>query len=338
MPKFNRNNNLLTTFESFLRKDPTHRSSSEENIRQNLYRAKRLIHEYGAVSYDIVEQFRYERKMEGGKDESANKYVTVGRLWGHCFNIPKLLELKYVRKTDASPKIILSIEQLKQIINCPPIVKQHTNQHNMFSLFFATLAVTGCRPGEIAKLTLDRINWGMNAFLLESKNVKTRDDRPVPITGNIASQIKARIKEVLGDKRTNLLFSTKNGNRLRNQDWNRNFKARLNFLDIPKVNGLSVKSFRDGYITEMLQTPGVNLFDVMYQVGHTSPNITQKYYKYTMRRKLEVANMHPLAHECKSHEQKLEQFRSALFKILHEYKDLDESVEVKKVIKALEWY
>jgi integrase len=350
----------LETFENFLRKPSlrTRRfdkkrkkrvegSTSDEAIRQNIYRAKRLLDFQSPITYESVESFRNYLKELGRKDEYCNKFVTVARLWGHCFENKELLDLEYVRVTDADPKIILSLDELKRIINCPPPKKQWAKQHEMMSLYFACLAVTGARPGEIAKLTVDRVSWGMNAFILDPKNVKTREPRLVPITANLGQQLKDRIKIVLQEKKSPVLFKThteyrlfytQGGKLLRKNEWNRNLKSRLDYLGIPKLRGLSAKSFRDGYITEMLQTEGVNLFDVMYQVGHSTPLITQKYYKYTMRRKQQVANMHPLAREHVDAGQRVEQFREALMKLFIVFKGLPEADEVRMAIKKLDWY
>jgi integrase len=189
-------------------------------------------------------------------------------------------------KVRTREKQTLSIEEIDHFLNLPP--GEHSGPtYKMWTLFFSIVAYTGMRTGEVANLCVDDIDFGRNVFVI--KDTKTRDTRFVPIPHFLIKELQNRISDI----KTGLLFTCSDeGGHLRHQHWGESFHSRIRRMGIVRPN-LTPYSLRHSYITEMLQTEGVNIFDVQRLVGHRNIATTENYYHLTTKRLQRASEKYP---------------------------------------------
>jgi integrase/recombinase XerC len=184
-------------------------------------------------------------------------------------------------------KVIMSIEEIKSLIE----LRNPSNSPawDKWTVFFIMLAFTGARPSEIAHLKLpDDIDFGRNVFIF--RNTKTNNNRLCPIS--MPDRYLKVCNDYINSIKDGFLFpaNTKDGC-VSCSYWTHEFRRRIGMLGIGR-QGLTCYSLRHSYITEMLQTEGVNVFDVQNIVGHRKLETTQKYYHLCTRRLQEVSKMY----------------------------------------------
>jgi integrase len=242
-------------------------------------------------------------KEKERKSTYINRLIDIIRLWGFCFgddfSFPHFPEEVFVKAT-------LSDEEVESFLNLPPVEIEQWNRwrtarikrcptrrnYEKWTCFFSIMAFTGMRPGEVASLTVDDIDWGRGVFILDE--TKTNDFRYVPIPPNIAETIRKHIT-TLKDKE---LFPG-----VDNVDWHYNFKMRIKRLGIVRKN-LSPYSLRHSFITRLLEED-VNLFKVQKIVGHRQIDTTAQYTHMTTRDTIEAVKKHPLIRKNTNPQDKL---------------------------------
>jgi len=161
------------------------------------------------------------------------------------------------------------------------------------------MAFTGMRPGEVAHLTINTVDFGRNIFIL--KDTKTNTPRFVPIPPNVLKDLQAHVESI----KTEYLFPAERGGNRRKEekvvddvDWHYNFQQRIKRLGIKRDN-LSCYSLRHSFITTMLEED-VNLFKVQKIVGHRRLETTAHYTHLTTKDLQQTITKHPSVRKATS--------------------------------------
>lgn len=304
-------NDILAGFELFLRqKPPKGHSRKERTIELHLQNFKRLLKSTdNSLTKSAIDTFLLTLLKNGAKGTYANHYVDAIRLYGHYTHREDIDRYPYF---DEKPfiKATLSDNEIEQILTLPPktVVRKSrwgtldkitfNKGYDVWTLFFSIMAHTGMRPGEVAHLTKDTVDFGRMIFILE--DTKTNEPRFVPIPPNLTEDLKAYIARLTQSK----LFLAVNGGQSRqggvfnDSGWCHNFHTRLKRLGIARKN-LSVYSLRHSFITRMLEED-VNLFKVQKIVGHRQIATTAHYTHLTTKDLQATISKHPLVRRSTS--------------------------------------
>lgn len=142
------------------------------------------------------------------------------------------------------------------------------------------------RPGEVAKLTINDIDFGRGVFIL--RKTKTNNSRLVPIPENIEDDLQKWLQQLKGA----LLFpKTTKYEPIEAVSWNRAFQERISRLGIKRTN-LTPYSLRHSFITRLLEED-VNLFKVQKLVGHRQIKTTAHYTHLTIKDIQRAIRKHP---------------------------------------------
>jgi integrase len=199
-------------------------------------------------------------------------------VWGHFLGEDwKIKQFK----DKAAIKSTLSDEEIERIITMKPwYCRQSKEDFSRWSLFYKIMAYTGMRPGEVAHLTVDRVDFGRSVFCLE--DTKTNEPRLVPISPALLPDLQSYIPTLT----TSYLFARLRKGKVGdcvvgNEDWCYNFHVRLHRLGIKRPH-LSVYSLRHSFITRLLEED-VNIFKVQKIVGHRRTDTTAVYTHLTTK-------------------------------------------------------
>lgn len=198
----------------------------------------------------------------------------------------ELCTLKFV-KDKYRPRATMSDDEINSFLNIPKGPNTSEISFNYWRTFFSIMAYTGMRTGEVSKLKVQNVDFSQDVFYLI--DTKTNEDRIVPIPTNIKYLVFDWVQSV---KKGYLFFSRRPDGHCSNVEWNYQFHVRIKKLGITRFN-LTPYSLRHSYITEMLQTDGVNIFDVKNLVGHHDTRTTENYYHLTTKRLKAVVKKHP---------------------------------------------
>ncbi len=253
-----------------------------------------------------IDAFLVHLKETNHRHSYLNHVISTASCWGQCFGIEELQGWKRFKK-EPFAKATMSDEEIEVFLSLPcrsytvphsktgTLVTRFTNQkvYRKMKMFWEICAYTGMRTGEVAHLTVDRVDFGRGVFVLEE--TKTGHPRYVPIPPNIDLDLKGYVTEVQGDY---LFPSSRGGNHngtgsvVDNVDWHYDFHKRIKELGIKRKN-LTPYSLRHSLITRLLEED-VNIFKVQKIVGHSDIKTTAQYTHLTTKDIKEAISKHPL--------------------------------------------
>jgi integrase len=218
----------------------------------------------------------------GCKNRYANIFIDTFKVLGHFLKNKKLEKLTYL-KEDHYIKATLDDLEIEQFLNIPP--SKNTNKDNwaLWKLFYSLMAFCGMRPGEVANLTPDCVDFGRGVFILE--DTKINEPRYVPIPEHLKDDLRERISKIRHD---GLVFCTVYGNKFNDGQWNYHFHTGIDKLGITRKN-LTPYSLRHSFITRSLEED-INIFKVQKIVGHHDIRTTLVYTHMTTRDLIETLN------------------------------------------------
>jgi len=136
------------------------------------------------------------------------------------------------------------------------------------------LLQTGTRIGELARLTLDNINFDKNT--VQVKEYQSQKARKIPLNNPAKKAIQKYLKQRPKSK-NKTLFLTKTGNPF----LVRNIRSAINrYLKIAGIKNARVNDLRNTFIVQQLKA-GVPLVTVSKIVGHKRISTTEKYLELT---------------------------------------------------------
>lgn len=310
----------ITQFTAFLLKKGLKRGT----VYRHLNTLKTHVSRLPDLQSSSVESYLADLKLADKRHSYINGILFSIRTWCEFKGLPKPAVTQY--KTQDFQKATMSDEEIEQFLNIP--AKRHGEKeirnHAVWTLFFSIMAYTGMRPGEVAHLTIDAVDFGRGVFVLN--DTKTNDSRVVPIPPNIEVQVRSYIDGLPGKF---LFASTRGGKSLRGSDgtvfdsvdWFYNFHTRIKRLGIRRVN-LTVYSLRHSLITRLLEED-VNLFKVQKIVGHKRVETTALYTHLTTKDIKLALNKHPIIRAHLDPKSKLH----ALVEVFHHMFDQDRGFE-----------
>lgn len=279
-----------------------------------------LLRTTDALSTTSLTQTFLELKEKGVKNSYINKLREIARIYcdflkhsgvevdESIYSIKKLKEEAVVRAT-------MSDSEIEAFLNLPPKRNgiKETENYNRWTLFFSIMSFSAMRPQEVARLTIDTVDFGRGVFIVTEENSKTHTQRFVPIPPNIASVLENHVKSLQGL----YLFPAKSGSTYRfrkpivdNVDWGYNFHTRIKRLGI-KRKGLVPYSLRHSLITRLLEED-VNIFKVQKIVGHRRLETTAGYTHMTTKDIQMAITKHPLIRKATDPHQILDAFKEVI--------------------------
>lgn len=254
------------------------------------------IYTIGCAEYAIG-----ELKKAGNKPRYINNLIDTMRVYTRysiARSIPhdeRIFGLKYLKEEEVL-KATMSDEEIEAFLTLRPPQKRGFNQTNYdrWTVFFSILAFTGMRPNEVAKLSIEDVDFGRSVFIISAERSKTHQVRFVPIAPNIIP----KLQEYMKTCSTHLFPSHQGGNTngygmfVDSVDWGYNFKTRVKVLGIQR-KGLSVYSLRHSFITRLLEED-VNIFKVKKIAGHSDIRTTEQYTHLTTKDIQRAILKHPM--------------------------------------------
>lgn len=299
----------LDSFELYLERGGRKKTTVAGHV-SNL---KRLLkeNEHCLDSIEELESTLLSLRRKGLKNISLNRLVIAVKLYSTFCGREDLHSVQWF-KEEPSVKSTLSDEELESLIDLPRIKNTPKGIWDQMTLFFAVLCFSGGRPGEVAKLTVDTVDFGSNtlAFL----DTKTHDNRYVPIHPILLEKYKLR--EFVGRSRGYLFPSSRGGLNgdglpiLSQAEWNRNFRKRLDALGIVR-KGVSTYSCRHSYITRMIDAD-VNIFKIQRIVGHKKIETTAIYTHLSSKQDQQTVQSDPLGLRAVSPKKALSRMRELI--------------------------
>lgn len=218
---------------------------------------------------NIVELFN-QLRMDGSGASYVNSLVSTFNHYRDFSGLERI-NLPYIRKRSAV-KAIMSDEEIELFLSATPPPK--SPRWEMWSNFFAILSFTGARPGEIAILRPQDVDFGRGVFNLI--DTKTRENRFVPIPLHLLDRVKKMVKE--SDK---YLFPGVGKDHIDKNSWKAQFNNRVMRVGIKRPH-LTCHSLRHSFITRLIEED-VNLTKVGKLVGHKAIQTTAGYTHLTTK-------------------------------------------------------
>lgn len=274
-------------FTAFLLRNNRRSTTIRKHINCLGYLVKNNIH----LEKIAIEKFLVKLKEEGKSGAYLNSFVNCLNLYGNFSN--QDLHIKRF-KVMAGLKQTMSDAEIEAFLalSCPP--HSEKKHWSIMTVFWSIAAFTGMRPGEIAHLKIDDVDFGRGVFYIRQS--KTNQPGISPIPNNITSLIREHTKMV-----TDYLFPSKLGGThysaggeavIDNVDWHYDWKKRLKILGI-KRTGLTPYSFRHSFATRLLEE-NVSLFHVKKLMHHSDLKSTLVYEHLTTKDLIQAIEKLPL--------------------------------------------
>lgn len=283
-------------FKLFLIEQRNQRPRTVYYYLQTTKRLKKLVGRDDFVPDDI-QRLKLQLKDQGYKASYINDYVDSSKLWAECFGLSGFNEIRDLPEQEPEKAIMSDIE-IEKFLGLLPKRNgpKELRNHMRWTVFFSIMAFSGMRPGEVAKLTVDDVDFGSQVYRLRAENVKTNDYRNVPIASNVFDLVHKHIDDL--PEGETLLFRSRRGGKkfgemvVDNVDWHYNFHTRIKRLGI-KRRYLTPYSLRHSFITSMLEQD-VNIMKVQKIVGHRRLETTAHYTHLTTKDIINAISKHPL--------------------------------------------
>lgn len=267
----------------------------EHTIRLHLRNLRRLKHDNITLSPPTnFDDFIAKLTIAGISTSYRNNFIGTARLFSRfCKEKGRLYDkslLKYKDFKDVyREKAIMSPEEVEAFLALPRVKNASDYNHNAWTLYFALIAYTGMRTGEVAALEVHEVDFGLGIFNLPAQKVKTNRSRQIPIPDILVD----RLKEHISSLTTSFLFKSKRPEgHVSNVEWHYQFHTRINRLGIKRAN-LTPYSLRHSYATHMADQDRVNVFDLKNLMGHSDIRMTEHYYHRSLTRLKNTAAKHP---------------------------------------------
>jgi integrase len=313
IPEFIEEDERVTNFKIHLMKSGGRKPRTIELHTKCL---KRLIAHVPDLSPQKIELFLLSLKERGKKASYINDFISTLNAYGRSINSDIYSNLTYY-KEEPFVKATLSDEEIEAVLTLPPttVTRYHWKSKRKFTciadpkgwkrwtLFFSIMAYTGMRPGEIAHLTVDRVDFGRGVFVLE--DTKTNTPRNVPIPPLLIPQLQEHIRK----ENNKFLFPSRRGGSWRQDgvvddvDWSYNFQVRIKRMGIKRKN-LSIYSLRHSFVSRMLGAD-IALPTVQKIVGHKDIRTTAHYTHLTTTDTIRAIEKDPLTKKALTKDEKI---------------------------------
>lgn len=294
----------LIGYKQYLRRN----KKSKNTIKNWCNWLKRLDTTLPTLSKEALDVF-LDQRIDTYSTNYLNHAIMCLRTYCKYKNIhPELQKYPFFHPTDTL-KATLTYSQIESIINIPPEPGRNLSVYTTFSMFFKFVAWTGARPNEIASLRPEYVDLEQKVFILPTS--KTNKPRYIAIPPSIIKDIKNLLSH-----REGLLFTTQAGNKLRDDNWSREFQRRVRLLGIKK-DRLTFYSLRHSFATDML--PKVGDLTLQKLLGHSKLETTQKYVHMVVSDIVQAVKKHPSNFESMNDDEFMQVLSDAVTEVVKNY-------------------
>lgn len=270
---------------------------------------RNLISSIGALEINLIEKYIFELIKKEYSPGHINNLVQALRHYGEFTKKTAYKKIKYLPLKETH-KATMSDKEIEAFLSLEPGKDCDIKLYKLFTLYFSILSYSGMRPGEVANLTIESVDFGRGVFDLS----KTKTNRPrlVPIAPSLIDDLTGYIKSLP----TANLFEW-NEKLICHDNWRHQFNARIKRMGI-KRNNLSTHSLRHSFITRLL-SEDINIFKVQRIVGHKKIETTN-HYTHLVTKDLKLAiNKDPLSRDSLPYQDRFKQFREGVRKLLEDF-------------------
>lgn len=151
-----------------------------------------------------IDRFLLKQKENGKSNAYLNTQINTIRLYSQYKGLDVSLQKYKQFKKTTSIKSTLSDEEIEAFLALPVPYHAEKKHWIIMTLFWSICAFTGMRPGEVAHLTIEDVDFGRKVFYIRQS--KTNQPGISPIPDNIKALLLNHIKNI-----TDYLFPSKLG-------------------------------------------------------------------------------------------------------------------------------
>lgn len=300
---------------------------SLSTIEKNLAVIKNLLNYAPDFQKATLDQFFIRHLEKGGSKAYLNVVVGVMRNWAKYTGDSSFATFKYF-KIEQTHKATMSDQEIEQFLALPFIKQRAANKENYktWTLFFKILAYSGMRPDEVARLTIDTVDFGRGLFILDRTKTTPRS---VPIAPSLLGDLTDHIRKVNND-----LIFTRKGKKFTKGMWKHYFDLRIKRLGI-KRKDLTCYSLRHSFITRWAGED-INIFKIQRIVGHKNIETTANYMHLVTKDLTKAMKKDPLAKANLPLYDRMKMLREDIFKLVESY--ANNATEEKQLIEGLKLF
>lgn len=238
-----------------------------------------ILRECNPLTYDTFERLMTSLLERGRSNTTINHYVGTMRLYARFADLDERLKtFSFMRVKPCPIKGTLSDAEIEDFLALPPPNKKYACLYAKDTLFFSILAMTGCRPAELANVRKEDVTDSV----IKLNHTKTGRPRIIPIPPPVKDFLKCYISKCV----TDYLFMTTRGKMYSYATWQHSFNDRIKRLGINRPN-ITLYSLRHSCATSLLKQD-VSPFKIAKLLGN-SVEIIEKNYSHLVISDLEVA-------------------------------------------------
>jgi len=272
----------LRLFETFLSNSV--KASTTIRTRKNLINV--LFRECTPLNRITFDQFleRKKHELEQIRKKSVNpaachnKYIQTIKSYSR-FRAAYFGDNRYEwaenlirKKEDSKVPILLSASEAIGMITLPQKENQSGENFRKWRLFWALAWLTGMRLIELRKLSIDDIDFGQRAILVD--RTKTGEERYFPYQDILEKPLRERIAEIKGYYLFPSMFDPNKPMSYKAVE--KNFHEAISRLGIKRK--VRPYIFRNVAINKWLKKLKMPLYDVKSLAGHKQTRTTERYY------------------------------------------------------------
>lgn len=294
----------LTGFKKYLTLKDTRQITIDRHIRS----LKLLSKSIDSFSYSVLKDYLDNKKISGLSGGTLNGVITTIREYAKFTNLPDIIKLPLYTRKQKVIRRTLSDAQIEAFLAVPIRKWQLESYWKQWQVFWALLAFCALRPSEAKQLRVDDIDLANQQIILRSEITKTDQFSTIPLFPNIMPIVENYVKSC----KPGLLFPPlKNtGSKYLSQaGWSDDFKHRLKYIGVDKVEGLVPYSLRHSCATRWIAND-MNLYKVRRLMRHVKIEQTLTYEHMTSKHlQNTVVKFDPLVRKYAKPEEVLTSFK-----------------------------
>lgn len=289
---------LLESFRLYLLK----LGQEENTVKSNIKYLRKLYTECSPFTVENFSQFIDNLILSSKTKSYISKYIYVIHHWGNFQNIPEFSSYPMPKLRNKSTFIreTMSATEIETFITLPYPGKtrgKYEKKWSMWSMFWKVQAWTGMRPSEVARLTLDDVDFGLGVFKV--RKTKTGSPRVIPINSVIWEDVEHYINRIPFPR--TLLFPNfwKPDQPVNSGGWRENFNKRIQLMNLRR-EGIVSYSLRHSLPSRLIKNSSI--YDVQRIMGHKKITTTEKYLHTDLESLTETINNDPMGEMHKTAE------------------------------------
>lgn len=234
-----------------------------------------------SFTYDVLKEYLDNKLVSGLSGSTLNAVVSTLREYGKCANLSDILKLPLYSRKQKVFRRTLSDAQIEAFLAVPIRKRQNVSSWKQWNVFWALLAFCALRPSEAKQLKVSDVDLANEQIILRAEITKTDQFSTIPLFPNILPIVADYVKTCKGE----LLFQPpkETSNQYLSQSgWSDDFKYRLKYIGVDKVEGLVPYSLRHSCATRWIAND-MNLYKVRRLMRHVKIEQTLTYEHMTSK-------------------------------------------------------